>query len=99
MPCYSCQVVKKKSLANPIYSQLNYRRVIFPLQVRVDQSRVDNFIVLTGDNRIEVTRAQLRARTRGDALHIHSASVTLPDLHVQLHGQNHTTSRLPVSTR
>ena len=61
--------------------------IIFPLQVRVDQSRVDNFIVLTGDNRIEVTRAQLRARTRGDALHIHSASVTLPDLHVQLHGQ------------
>ncbi|RUO18821.1 translocation/assembly module TamB domain-containing protein [Aliidiomarina haloalkalitolerans] len=61
--------------------------IIFPLQVRVDQSRIDNFTVLTGDNRIEVTRAQLRARTRGDALHIHSASVTLPDLHVQLHGQ------------
>lgn len=59
----------------------------FPWQVRLDQSRVDHLTVNVGENALHVNRAHLRARTRGDALHIHSASVTLPDLHVQLHGQ------------
>lgn len=61
--------------------------IYFPWQFRLDQSSFSNITVIAGAEPVQIERAHLRARTRDDHLIIHSASLTMPDVHVQLHGQ------------
>ena len=57
-----------------------------PLEFRLDQSQLTNLQFVQGDSSLLVERAQLRARTRGDTLHLYAFSVTTPEVHAQLHG-------------
>jgi len=57
-----------------------------PFEFRLDQSQLTNLQFVQGDNSTIIERALLRARTRGDTLHLYAFSVTTPEVHAQLHG-------------
>lgn len=67
-----------------------------PLEFRLDQSQLNDLQFVQGDNTIVVERAQLRARTRGDTLHLYAFSVTTPEVHAQLHGTITPTGKYPL---
>lgn len=66
-----------------------------PLDIRVDQLLVTDATINSGDFTQIIERASLRARTRGDTLHLCAFSATTPEFHAQLNGQVTPTGRYP----
>lgn len=57
-----------------------------PVSVRLDQVLLTDISFQQGELQQHIKRIQLRGRTRGDTIHLHSFSLTTDDIHAQLHG-------------
>ncbi|RUO18769.1 hypothetical protein CWE08_11100 [Aliidiomarina iranensis] len=71
--------------------------VELPFSVRLDQVLLTDIAFQQGELTQQIERIQMRGRTRGDAVHIHSFSLTMPDFHTQLHGIITPTGRYPLN--
>lgn len=60
--------------------------VQLPISIRLDQVLLTDISFQQGELNQHIERVQLRGRTRGDTIHLHSFSLTTPDFHTQLHG-------------
>ncbi len=57
-----------------------------PISIRLDQVLLTDISFQQGAQKQYIERVQMRGRTRGDTIHLHSFSLTTPDFHTQLHG-------------
>lgn len=65
---------------------INLPDIKLPISVRLDQVVLTDIAFQQGELQQHIERAQLRGRTRGDTVHLHSFSLTTADFHAQLHG-------------